>query len=113
MGGVHRSFGTHISQVKSVRLDYWTPEQIQAIKDLGSKKANKIWEFSIPSPFEKITSHSRRHQRVKWITNKYILGRFRPDYIPTGPTIYSGKDTTKEEVRDTLLDGLNTDDHFR
>lgn len=27
--GVHRSFGTHVSQVKSVRLDLWTDEQTE------------------------------------------------------------------------------------
>jgi recombinational DNA repair protein (RecF pathway) len=27
--GVHRSFGTHISQVRSVRLDKWTSDTVQ------------------------------------------------------------------------------------
>ena len=26
--GIHRSMGTHISKVKSVDLDVWTPEQM-------------------------------------------------------------------------------------
>ena len=31
--GVHRSFGTHISQVKSVRLDHWTDAQTK-VRDI-------------------------------------------------------------------------------
>ncbi|KAK9759397.1 Protein gts1, variant 2 [Basidiobolus ranarum] len=27
--GIHRCLGTHISKVKSINLDTWTPEQIQ------------------------------------------------------------------------------------
>uniref|UniRef100_A0A8C2WR89 Arf-GAP domain-containing protein n=1 Tax=Cyclopterus lumpus TaxID=8103 RepID=A0A8C2WR89_CYCLU len=27
--GIHRNLGVHISRVKSVNLDQWTPEQIQ------------------------------------------------------------------------------------
>lgn len=27
--GIHRSMGTHISKVKSVDLDMWTPEQMK------------------------------------------------------------------------------------
>ncbi|RUS20027.1 hypothetical protein BC938DRAFT_475642 [Jimgerdemannia flammicorona] len=33
--GVHRSLGTHISKVKSVDLDIWTPEQIESITRWG------------------------------------------------------------------------------
>lgn len=30
-GGLHRKMGTHISKVKSISLDSWTPEQIEVI----------------------------------------------------------------------------------
>ena len=83
------------------------------MKHLGNKKSNKIWEYNIPENFHRITSHSSREERVKWITIKYVLGRFRQDYVPTGPKIYSGKDTTKDELHNVMLESLRNDDSFR
>ena len=58
--GIHRGMGTHISKVKSVDLDVWTPEQmevwsipfiinkcsrfIQSIEKWGNRLANLYWE---------------------------------------------------------------------
>ncbi|KAF3708535.1 Stromal membrane-associated protein 1 [Channa argus] len=36
--GIHRNLGVHISRVKSVNLDQWTPEQIQAIHVIRSEQ---------------------------------------------------------------------------
>merc|ERR1712107_377042 len=91
--GVHRSFGTHISQVKSVRLDKWTPEQIEAMKQLGNEKSNAIWEQNVPEQFSRISSRSSREERVTWLTLKYVTGRFREDYVPSGPKMISSKGT--------------------
>ena len=33
--GIHRNLGVHISRVKSVNLDSWTPEQIEVQPPLG------------------------------------------------------------------------------
>ncbi|KAI9494772.1 hypothetical protein BDB00DRAFT_761399 [Zychaea mexicana] len=33
--GLHRKMGTHISRVKSVTMDQWTPEQIDMIRKAG------------------------------------------------------------------------------
>ncbi|KAJ3002795.1 hypothetical protein NUW54_g5651 [Trametes sanguinea] len=42
--GIHRSMGTHISKVKSVDLDVWTPEQMASIQKWGNRRANLYWE---------------------------------------------------------------------
>ncbi|KAJ7222576.1 hypothetical protein GGX14DRAFT_514246 [Mycena pura] len=42
--GVHRGMGTHISKVKSVDLDVWTPEQMENIQKWGNRLANLYWE---------------------------------------------------------------------
>lgn len=42
--GIHRSMGTHISRVKSVDLDLWTPEQMDSIQKWGNARANAYWE---------------------------------------------------------------------
>jgi len=63
--GIHRGMGTHISRVKSVDLDIWTPEQMevrsirciqchpdfsrQSIQLWGNKRANLYWEAHLKS----------------------------------------------------------------
>ena len=65
--GTHRSMGTHISKVRSVDLDSWTPDQVEVtllslsflyfqIIDIekvmtrwGNVKANLYWEANLPS----------------------------------------------------------------
>ncbi|KAI9173144.1 Protein gts1 [Blastocladiella emersonii ATCC 22665] len=42
-GGVHRKLGTHISKVKSITLDTWTPEQIDSIRSKGNARANSLF----------------------------------------------------------------------
>ena len=37
--GIHRSMGTHISKVKSVDLDVWTPEQMAVSSSWHSMRA--------------------------------------------------------------------------
>ena len=36
--------GTHISKVKSIDLDTWTPEQMANIQKWGNHRANLYWE---------------------------------------------------------------------
>lgn len=67
--GIHRGMGTHISRVKSVDLDIWTPEQmevmlyhsyvslttcstsftLQSIQKWGNRRANLYWESHLKS----------------------------------------------------------------
>lgn len=42
--GHHRGMGVHISRVKSVDLDTWTPEQIHHMQRWGNHRANLYWE---------------------------------------------------------------------
>ncbi|XP_072246408.1 stromal membrane-associated protein 1-like [Leuresthes tenuis] len=49
--GIHRNLGVHISRVKSVNLDQWTPEQIQSMVDMGNKRAKRLYEAHLPENF--------------------------------------------------------------
>ncbi|XP_078423023.1 stromal membrane-associated protein 2-like [Cetorhinus maximus] len=51
--GIHRNLGVHISKVKSVNLDQWTPEQIQCIQEMGNPKARKLYEAHLPANFKR------------------------------------------------------------
>ncbi|CAG8513891.1 11927_t:CDS:2 [Ambispora gerdemannii] len=50
--GTHRSMGTHISRVKSVDLDTWTPEQVENMVRWGNVKANANIDQWIRSKYE-------------------------------------------------------------
>ncbi|KAM4771647.1 stromal membrane-associated protein 1 isoform 2-T2 [Rhinophrynus dorsalis] len=51
--GIHRNLGVHISRVKSVNLDQWTPEQIQCMQDMGNTKARLLYEANLPENFRR------------------------------------------------------------
>lgn len=36
--GIHRNLGVHISKVKSVNLDSWTPEQVVSLQQMGNSR---------------------------------------------------------------------------
>ncbi|XP_076599130.1 stromal membrane-associated protein 1-like isoform X2 [Chaetodon auriga] len=51
--GIHRNLGVHISRVKSVNLDQWTPEQIQSMVDMGNNRAKQLYEAHLPENFRR------------------------------------------------------------
>ncbi|XP_037637851.1 stromal membrane-associated protein 1 isoform X5 [Sebastes umbrosus] len=51
--GIHRNLGVHISRVKSVNLDQWTPEQIQSMVDMGNNRAKQLYEAHLPESFRR------------------------------------------------------------
>uniref|UniRef100_A0A8D0HK93 Small ArfGAP 1 n=1 Tax=Sphenodon punctatus TaxID=8508 RepID=A0A8D0HK93_SPHPU len=51
--GIHRNLGVHISRVKSVNLDQWTPEQIQCMQNMGNTKARLLYEANLPENFRR------------------------------------------------------------
>ena len=51
--GIHRSLGVHISKVKSINLDTWTPEQMQSICSKGNEWASNYYEANIASSFQR------------------------------------------------------------
>ena len=78
--GVHRSLGTHITQVRSLKLDTncWTPELVEFMKSVGNEQFNAEWEkyytdeFVRPSECPKL-----RVVREHYIRQKYAEERFR------------------------------------
>lgn len=46
--GVHRSLGVHISKVKSLTLDKWTPEQLKFIAERGNGWVNDVYARNMP-----------------------------------------------------------------
>ncbi|KAI0825317.1 hypothetical protein BC628DRAFT_1410357 [Trametes gibbosa] len=69
--GIHRSMGTHISKVKSVDLDVWTPEQMASVQKWGNRRANIYWEAHLRAghvpPDHKMDSFIRsKYESKRW-----------------------------------------------
>ncbi|KAH8799525.1 hypothetical protein DL96DRAFT_868409 [Flagelloscypha sp. PMI_526] len=69
--GIHRGMGTHISKVKSVDLDKWTPEQMESIQKWGNHLANLYWEAHLKKghipPDHKMESFIRsKYESKRW-----------------------------------------------
>ncbi|KAK9244482.1 hypothetical protein V1506DRAFT_541432 [Lipomyces tetrasporus] len=79
-GGIHRKMGTHISKVKSLSVDSWTIEQILAMKEMGNKKANSIWDPNNERS-QYLGSYDGDDDSVveRYIRDKYERGKFRRD----------------------------------
>ncbi|KAN0064664.1 ARF GAP with effector function(s) [Thecaphora frezii] len=75
--GIHRSMGTHISKVKSIDLDIWTPEQMESIQKWGNKRCNLYWEAHLKS------GHAPPEHKVEsFIRSKYESRRWAKDGPP-------------------------------
>jgi hypothetical protein len=73
--GLHRSLGTHISKVKSVSLDKWTPEQIKNMQEMGNKKAKEIYEANVPEGYRR-PNENDTYELEQWIRAKYDRKEF-------------------------------------
>jgi stromal membrane-associated protein len=51
--GIHRNLGVHVSRVKSVNLDSWTPDQISCIQQGGNGKAQITYEATLPADYRR------------------------------------------------------------
>ncbi|CCM06485.1 uncharacterized protein FIBRA_08754 [Fibroporia radiculosa] len=80
--GIHRSMGTHISKVKSVDLDVWTPEQMASIQKWGNRLANLYWEAHL-----KPGHLPADHKMESFIRSKYESRRWaREGPPPSNPS---------------------------
>ncbi|XP_046566900.1 LOW QUALITY PROTEIN: stromal membrane-associated protein 1-like [Haliotis rubra] len=84
--GIHRNLGVHISRVKSVNLDTWTPEQVAMMQEVGNSRARAAYEANIPDSFRRPQTDSRALEafiRAKYEHKKYLAR----EWVPPKPTI--------------------------
>ncbi|XP_073531612.1 stromal membrane-associated protein 1 isoform X2 [Phyllobates terribilis] len=92
--GIHRNLGVHISRVKSVNLDQWTPEQIQCMQDMGNTKARLLYEANLPENFRR----PQTDQSVEFfIRDKYERKKYYDKNVAT--TINKEKEKKREEKK--------------
>mmetsp|Transcript_19 Transcript_19/g.23 ORF Transcript_19/g.23 Transcript_19/m.23 type:complete len:359 (+) Transcript_19:851-1927(+) len=115
--GIHRSFGTHISKVRSVKLDKWENSWVEIMKSIGNVRANQVWLFNVPPDMTPITENSDLEERKKWLTLKYVDGRFTKDWEPpVNNAIAEMKNFSQEfrtQFKAVLLQCLVEDPEFR
>ncbi|NXW23685.1 ARAP3 protein, partial [Circaetus pectoralis] len=77
-GGQHRSLGSNISKVQSLKLDtsVWSNEIVQLFIVLGNDRANRFWAARLPTA-EALYPDASAEQRRDFISRKYREGRYR------------------------------------
>ncbi|BET02213.1 stromal membrane-associated protein [Nesidiocoris tenuis] len=82
--GIHRNLGVHISKVKSVNLDTWTPEQVVSLQQMGNSRARAVYEANLPDSFRRPQTDSALESfiRAKYETKKYIAEEWVPPPLP-------------------------------
>lgn len=94
--GIHRSLGTHISKVRSLRLDtaVFTQDIIEVLLLIGNRVSNMIWEAKLDR-FLKPSPQSTREQRLHFITAKYI----ERTYVSAGHVLQSPDDLLLTSIK--------------
>ncbi|XP_051815615.1 stromal membrane-associated protein 1 isoform X6 [Acanthochromis polyacanthus] len=103
--GIHRNLGVHISRVKSVNLDQWTPEQIQSMVDMGNTRARQLYEAHLPESFRR----PQTDQAVEvFIRDKYERKKYYDkEAAATAPEREKKKEEKKKEKDSDKVDRHN------
>uniref|UniRef100_A0A1E1XK78 Putative gtpase-activating protein n=1 Tax=Amblyomma sculptum TaxID=1581419 RepID=A0A1E1XK78_AMBSC len=96
--GIHRNLGVHISRVKSVNLDTWTPEQVACLQQMGNSKGRAVYEANLPDNFRRPQTDSSLEAfiRSKYEQKKYIAKEWVPPPMPP-PAFDIEEDRRKEK----------------
>ncbi|KAK6043543.1 putative GTP-ase activating protein [Cooperia oncophora] len=103
--GIHRNLGVHISKVRSVNLDTWTPEQVQSMRVMGNEKARKVYEHSLPDHFRRSMADHQMEQfiRAKYEQKRYMLNGFVYPRIDVNDLPKPGQPSTKKKASNAAL----------
>ncbi|XP_046563022.1 arf-GAP with coiled-coil, ANK repeat and PH domain-containing protein 2-like isoform X5 [Haliotis rubra] len=89
--GIHRSFGVHLSKVRSITLDAWEPELIKVMVEVGNEAVNRVFEAKVDeSVAKRATPESNRTIREAWIRAKYVQKAF-VNHLPDTKTTAGNK----------------------
>eukprot|EP01025_Chloroclados_australasicus_P039199 TRINITY_DN4047_c3_g1_i5.p1 TRINITY_DN4047_c3_g1~~TRINITY_DN4047_c3_g1_i5.p1 ORF type:complete len:186 (-),score=8.75 TRINITY_DN4047_c3_g1_i5:201-692(-) len=78
--GIHRGLGVHISQVRSITLDTWLPNQVLFLENTGNKIANDYWEATLPQGTRPNTNvaHMTDFIKQKYVAKSWADGTWPP-----------------------------------
>ncbi|KAJ3431827.1 adp-ribosylation factor gtpase-activating protein [Anaeramoeba flamelloides] len=95
--GVHRSIGTHITQVRSTTLDSWTVNQVKTMSEVGNVIGNSYWEGKLPQGFVR-PKPSNKFAVEQFIRDKYQHRLYFSKQPKTHETI-TEKTTQKQKTQ--------------
>jgi len=108
--GIHRNLGVHISKVKSVNLDSWTPQQVASMQAMGNSKGRAVYEANLPDDFRRPQTDSaveafirQKYEKKKFIATEWVASK--PPDVPVGWEDGSSNvaDTKKVEFKKLAL----------
>lgn len=108
--GIHRNLGVHISKVKSINLDSWSPEQIGYLQQMGNSKARAVYEANLPDGFRRPQTDSTLEAfiRAKYEQKKYIAKEWvQPPTPPPAFDIEEERRKEKERKKKTVISTSN------
>lgn len=92
--GVHRSLGTHISRVRSVKMDSWAENQVERMKRGGNDQCREFFEKMEMPDFGTKTIRERydsaQADLYKSVLDARIAGTVEPTELPERPTQPTG-----------------------
>jgi hypothetical protein len=79
---LHRKMGTHISKVKSLSMDSWTPDQVDHMKRQGNTLSNRTYNPQnvrpdIPTDADEVNRVMERFVRQKYEHKAFVAARAR------------------------------------
>ena len=97
--GVHRSFGMHVTRIRSTKLDSWIVSDYKVFETVGNVTANLYWEHAFKN--KSIASVSSDEERSTYIKAKYRAKQYAFPGKTDPVTLYldSGCTLKPEEIK--------------
>lgn len=80
--GIHRHMGVQTSRVKSLKYDYWEPDQVDLIRGIGNRESWALFEATTrsegPAEYCRPAPGSGHTEKEQWALAKYELLKFVP-----------------------------------
>ncbi|KAG8802168.1 hypothetical protein FRC16_010272 [Serendipita sp. 398] len=97
--------GTHISKVKSIDLDMWTPEQLTSVQKWGNTRVNLYWEAHL-----KPGHLPPDHKMDSFIRSKYETKRWALEGPPpSDPSVLEGSSDHAKPVPAAPIEASTTE----
>nr|XP_045612312.1 arf-GAP with dual PH domain-containing protein 1-like isoform X1 [Procambarus clarkii] len=91
----HRRLGTHVSKVKSLKLDKWDDEQVEMMDAVGNEQAKQKYEVHVPACYRIPRAGDPPVLLEQWIRAKYE----RQEFINVDKQTY----ITNNSIEGTLM----------
>lgn len=74
--GIHRSLGSHVSRVRSLRLDKWDDAQVDELAAVGNIVAKAKYEANVPACYRRPLADDVAVVKEQWVRAKYEREEF-------------------------------------